>query len=119
MNERLKELRKALGLSGSEFGEIIGVTKMAVSKMENARTAPTEQTIKSICREFNVNESWLRSGEGEIFVSLDTMSLDDFIKTNQADTLEIQILKAYFSLDKDIRKSVLDHFKDTLKTPCP
>ena len=67
MNERVKELRKALGLSGEKFGEKIGLKKVAVSQIETGRNNLTEQNIISICREFNVNEEWLRYGTGEMF----------------------------------------------------
>jgi hypothetical protein ELI_1263 len=67
MNERVKELRKALGLSGEKFGEKIGLKKVAVSQIETGRNNLTEQNIISICREFNVNEDWLRYGTGEMF----------------------------------------------------
>lgn len=76
MKYRLKELRKKLDLSGDEFGKKIGVTRMAVSKMETGRQGITEQTVKSICREFDVNEEWLREGVGDMFVE---PSLDEQI----------------------------------------
>ena len=68
MNERVKELRKALGLTLDKFGERLGVTKQTVSRIENGINNVTDQMFKSICREFNVNENWLRTGEGEMFV---------------------------------------------------
>ena len=71
MGERLRELRKALGLSGERFGERVGVGKSAISDIERGRNNLTEQMILAICREFDVNETWLRSGEGEMFIKLD------------------------------------------------
>lgn len=68
MNERLKHIRKALKLSQSEFGEVIGIQKSAVSKLERGETSLTNANIKTICREFDVNENWLRTGEGEMFI---------------------------------------------------
>ena len=71
MGERVRELRRALGLSGERFGEKIGVKKSAVSKIEKGLVGLSEQNILAICREFNVSEEWLRSGEGEMFLKLD------------------------------------------------
>lgn len=68
LNERVKELRKFLGLSGEKFGEKLGVTRVAISNIENGNRSVTSQMFKSICREFGVNEEWLRTGEGEMFV---------------------------------------------------
>lgn len=70
MNERVKELRSALGLSAEKFGGKIGVTRSAISKMELGVCNISEQSIISICREFNVNEEWLRNGTGEMFNDL-------------------------------------------------
>lgn len=68
MNHRLTELRKSLNLSMEKFGSRIGITRSAISKMESGSSGLSEQTILSICREFNVNEEWLRNGSGEMFI---------------------------------------------------
>ncbi len=68
MNERIKELRKELGLTLEKFGEALGVQKSAVSKWERGENSVPEQMFKSICREFNVSENWLRTGEGEMYI---------------------------------------------------
>lgn len=67
MNNRIKELRKSLGLTLEKFGERLGVSKVAISRIENGINNVTDQMFKSICREFNVNEEWLRNGTGEMF----------------------------------------------------
>lgn len=66
--ERVKEIRKNLGLTLEKFGKHLGVQKNAISAIENGRNSLTEQMAKSICREFNVSEEWLRTGEGEMFL---------------------------------------------------
>lgn len=65
--ERVKTVRKSLGLTLEKFGEKLGVQKNAISAIENGRNSLTDQMIKSICREYGVREEWLRSGEGEPF----------------------------------------------------
>ena len=62
--ERVKSVRKANKMSMEQFGEKLGVTKTAISYIENDKRNLTEQMLKSICREFNVNEDWLRTGAG-------------------------------------------------------
>ncbi len=76
MGERVKELRKVLGLSGEKFGEKIGVTRSAISDIERGRNGLSDSNILAICREFNVNEEWLRTGSGEMFKD---MTLDEEI----------------------------------------
>ena len=66
--ERIKEVRKSLKLTLEKFGEKIGVKKNAISAVENNRNSLSEQMAKSVCREYNVNETWLRTGEGEMFL---------------------------------------------------
>lgn len=65
--QRVRELRSSLNLTLEKFGEKLGVGKTAISKIEHQERNLTEQMSLSICREFNVNEQWLRTGEGEMF----------------------------------------------------
>lgn len=76
MNERLKLLRKTLKLSQDAFAERIGMKGSSISLLESGGRNITEQVIKSICREFNVDYIWLITGDGEMFVDTD----DDFIE---------------------------------------
>lgn len=74
--ERVREIRKSLGLTLEKFGEKLGVGKTAISKIEHEQCSLTDANIKLICREFGVNYIWLTTGEGEMFVDSD----DDFIE---------------------------------------
>lgn len=110
MNERLKLLRKHLHLSGEKFGKKIGLGKVAISDMENGRYKLTEQTILSICREYNVNEQWLRTGKGEMFEKSD--NLEDLF--SDASDLEKSIIAAYLSIDADLRDQVIVQFLNSI-----
>lgn len=68
MGNRIKELRKVLNLTMEKFGERLGVGKTAINKLEKGENRVTDQMFKSICREFNVSEEWLRNGTGDMFV---------------------------------------------------
>lgn len=74
--ERVKEIRKALGLTLEKFGEKLGVGKTAISNIEKGNRNLTEQMTKSICREYGVDYIFLTTGEGEMFVDSD----DDFLE---------------------------------------
>lgn len=67
MNERIKALRKHLGYTQQEFADRIGLKRNTIAQYEIGRNEPIDAVILSICREFNVNENWLRTGEGEMF----------------------------------------------------
>ncbi|NSG14206.1 helix-turn-helix transcriptional regulator [Blautia producta] len=68
--ERVKELRKTLNYTLDKFGGKLGVQKAAISKIEKGENNLTEQMLLSICREFSVNEEWLRNGTGEMFTEV-------------------------------------------------
>ena len=70
-NERVKKLRKSLGLTQEKFGERIGVKKNTISQIESGVNGVTDQLRLAVCREFRVSEEWLRTGDGEMFVEPD------------------------------------------------
>ena len=109
--ERIKELRKSLGLTLEKFGEQLGVTKQTVSRIENGVNNLTEQMIKSICREFNVNEEWLRDGTGD----MEANKPDDFtsaiVQIDKGDPKARQVILNYWNMsqqDKDLFWKFLD-----------
>lgn len=71
MHERIKELRKALGLTQREFADKVGVKPNTVSQYEIGRNEPIDSVVTLLCREFRVNETWLRTGQGEMFQAVD------------------------------------------------
>ena len=71
MNNRIKELRKQLRLTQQQFAERIGSVQNTITGYETGRRVPSGQVIALICREFGVNETWLRTGEGEMFAPVD------------------------------------------------
>ncbi len=67
MKDRIKLLRKELELTQEKFSERLGIKRNTIAKYETGINEPTNAVISLICREFNVNEQWLRTGEGEMF----------------------------------------------------
>ena len=86
VNERIRALRKARGLTMDKLGALIGITKGSISLIEQGRNHPSDQTIRSICREFGVREEWLRDGvepmEAEHSISEEIDGFLKDIKTN-------------------------------------
>ena len=68
MNERIKKIRKAIGLTQQEFADSIKVKRNTVATYEMGRSIPSDAAISLICKQFDVNEEWLRSGTGEMFI---------------------------------------------------
>lgn len=111
MNERIKEIRDALNLSQEAFGEKIGITKTSVSRLEKGKRNPSEQTIKSICREFNVNYAWLKEGLGEMFSKLPETLLDQVADEYNLDELDKMIVKGYMQLSEEKRKVIKEYLQ--------
>jgi transcriptional regulator with XRE-family HTH domain len=103
--ERIKEVRKALGLTLEKFGERIGVGKSTISDLENGRRSLSEHMTKSICREFHVDYIWLTTGEGDMFLDAD----DDFME--QID----QIMASETDARKNLFKFMLTLSEDDVK----
>lgn len=121
MNERIKEVRKSLGLTLEKFGKALGVTKQTMSRIENGVNNVTDQMFLSVCRVYNVNEDWLRNGTGEMFNKpsdevgyyaeflLEQDNMDSGLRL-----LIIDMIKAYVDLD-DISKEVFMRYVNNLK----
>ncbi len=112
MNDRIKVIRKEAGLSQEAFGEKIGVGKTAISKIEKGENSPSEQTIKSICREFNVNYAWLKEGIGDIYSNLPETLLDQVAEEYDLDELDKKIVKGYMQLSKENRRAFKKYLHD-------
>lgn len=118
MHDRIRELRKNhLHLSQTEFGKRLGVSRSVINNIElNALARPDQKLslIKLMCKEFSVSEKWLLNGTEPMFIKPDTFSLDQFVRDHGGTDLEIEIVKAYFELDKDVRLSAVNYFIDRL-----
>lgn len=116
MNGKVKELRKYLNLTQKEFGERIGLKPNSISDIENGKNSLTDIVLKSICKEFNVNKDWLKTGKGEMFVDvLPEDELGAYLgKIGTGDYPEIErIIKAYFRLPEESQRAV-DQFLKSL-----
>ena len=122
MNTRISSIRKSLGLTQEKFADRIGLTRNFVWMIEKGDRVPSDRTISDICREFNVSENWLRTGEGEMFNQLDDDA--DFLniceQINIHDDLIKRVIKAYWSLDENEKAAIrklIDRFLQDDKAP--
>ena len=120
INERIRDFRKnVLHLSQTEFATQLGMKQTSVSTFEKSGATVTDPTIKALCMAFNLNEDWLRNGTEPVYIQAPTFSLDKFIKDHGGTEFELDIMKAYFELDPDIRKMLVKHFKERLTASAP
>ena len=111
LNERIREVRKYLGLSQKDFAEKVGISQRSVSWGEQPGNNVPDSTIKSLCIVFRISEAWLRTGEGEMLEQPETFSLDQYLKERGCTALEMEIVKAYFELDMDTRQKIFEAFE--------
>lgn len=109
--ERVKEVRKALGLTLDKFGEKVGVKKQTVSRIENGVNNVTDQMVLSICREFNVNYDFLMNGEGEMFDGLPQTVLDELCAQYDLDDLDRTLVEMYIEMPEQVR----DYLKQEIR----
>lgn len=104
MKDRLRRLRKALDLTQQAFADKLGVKRNTVGQWECGVNPLTEQTVLSICREFNVNEEWLRDGQGDMFRSLDRQeqiaNLTADLFKGEKDSFKERLILALAGLDE-------------------
>lgn len=107
--ERIRELRKSLGLSQDSFGKKLGVTGTAISRYEKGERSLTEQMALSICREFRVNYHWLMNGDGEMFIGTPQSVVDEIAEEYDLDERDKKIIEKYLSMSKEQRKVIKDY----------
>lgn len=110
MNERIKELRIALRLTQEDFGKVIGVQRAAVNKWERGINGVADSMILSICREFGVNEQWLRTGDGEMFEQTRETVLDKLCAEYDLGAEHRAIVEGFLDLTPQDRDVVLKYF---------
>ena len=118
LKDRIRTIRKTLGLTQTDFGAKIGVKGNTITNYETGLRTPSDAVIISICREFDVNEAWLRTGHGEMFLQLNEdaeldklfaaiqLSDDEFIKS---------LLRAYWRLPQE-KKAVIWELIENIQT---
>ncbi len=118
MNERLKKLRKTLELTQQEFADRIGIKRNTLATYESGRNEPIDAVVSLICREFNVNEDWLRNGgsDDDMFVKLNedeelamyTQMLLDSTTDDIVANMVKKFICIYEKLDPDSKKILMN-----------
>lgn len=124
MKERFKSLRKSLGLTQAKFAESIGMSQNFIAQIEIGTKEPSDRTISDICRIHNINEEWLRTGQGEMYIPPDdeTAALVENLleegKDNPFYATVLSALRIYDQQDqqgKEVLKAYFRAFIDDLK----
>ena len=109
--ERVKKIRKDLGMTLEKFGERLGVGKTAISKIEKGERSLTTQMLKAICNEYRVNYEYLESGIGEPFSDVPRDTVDALCQEFHLDAFDKAIIEEYLKMDEHSRQIVKDYIR--------
>lgn len=118
MSERIKRLRKSLDLTQQEFADRIGIKRNTIANYESGRNEPVDSVISLICREYGVNEIWLRTGNGEMFNPDPATELDALKERYGLSQAECSLIDFFVNMNEKDRKTVLDfvvHAADAIR----
>ena len=108
-NERIKLLRKELGLTQNEFGEKIGLKKSAISQIENGSTSSNPRIVQLICTAFNISEKWLTEGKGDMYTSDEEAILDKLAGMYDLSESQMIFAKQWLQLPATAKDAVVDY----------
>lgn len=118
MKDRIKKIRKELDLTQQEFADRIGIARGNIAAYEVGKNAPSDSVMSLICREFSVNENWLRTGEGDMFMELSRdEQIEEFIGNllqGEEDSFKRRLISGLAALDENGWK-VLEDFLDSIQ----
>ena len=118
MNERLRKLRKTLGLTQQEFADRLKVPRNTIGGYEVGKSNPSDAAVNNICNTFNVNEHWLRTGEGEMFIELtkeeEIASFIGGILRDEDDSFKKRLISGLAALD-ETGWEVLENFLNSIQ----
>lgn len=112
VKDRIKKIRRELDLTQQEFAERIGIKRNTIANYETGRNDPVDSVISLICREFDVYEEWLRTGEGEMFKPKPSDILDQLAYKYKLFNFDYVMIEKFLSMPPDLRRAIYDHFHD-------
>jgi transcriptional regulator with XRE-family HTH domain len=115
IGERINAIRSSLNLSMEKFGKKIGITRSSVNSLEKGVNNPSDQTIKLICKEYNVDYFWLTEGKGNMFLELPDNTIDELIDEYQINPNQKPLIKAYLKSSEETKERLLDFIYGIIK----
>lgn len=113
IGERLKSIRRTAGLSQNEFAAQLGCARVTVSQWEQGMREPSMATQKFICRTYGIDQTWLETGEGEMYANNGNDAIiSKIVEEYNGDSLLRAILSAYVGMDDDAKAAIDDFIRD-------
>lgn len=115
LGERIKKMRKGLNLTQQEFASQIGTTQNVLANYESGRRNPSASAFNNICKTFNVSETWLRTGAGDMFLPKPENTIDEIVREYGLDDLDRQIIKEFVELSDKDREAIRLYLQSIIK----
>lgn len=112
MNERIKQIRRELGLTQQEFADRIGLKQNSIALIESGKRNISDQAVLSICREYGINEEWLRTGSGEKMVPDASDELEALVKKYDLSNADQVLIEKYVNLKAGSRETIINFISD-------
>lgn len=112
MKERIRKIRRDLDLTQQEFADRIGIKRNTIANYETGRNEPVDSVVSLICREFGVNEEWLRNGTGEMFKPSPSSALDALATEFNLDHSSYVAIEKFLQLSPELREGMIAYFRD-------
>lgn len=109
MNTRIKSVRRFFDLTQQAFAERIGLKQNSIALIESGKRNVSDQTVLSICREFGVNETWLRTGEGEMMDPQADNALENLAREKGLSQAEVILIEKFLNLKPEVRRALVDY----------
>ena len=114
MNERIKQIRRELGLTQAEFAERIGLKQNSIALIASGKRNISDQAVLSICREYGVNEEWLRTGDGDKFIPDSNDELEALAKKYDLSNADQVLIEKYVNLKPGSREAIINFITDVV-----
>ena len=112
LNERIKKVRKALDLTQQEFADKLSIKRNTVATYETGKSNPSDAAVILICKTFNVSETWLRTGEGEMFIPSPNGVLDELAQKYGLSTRGKVIVEKFLDLKPEVQEAVAAYIEE-------
>lgn len=110
--QRIRKLRRELDLTQQEFAEKIGVSRANIGKYETGISDPSAAVLSLICREFNVNEEWLRTGVGEMFKAAPSSTLDALAEEYKLSSASYVMIEKFVNLKPEAQEAIFNYIRE-------
>ena len=114
MKDRIRKIRRDLDLTQQEFADRIGIKRNTIANYETGRNEPIDSVVSLICREFGVNEEWLRDGTGEMFAPDASDELEALVKRYDLSNADQVLIEKYINLKAGSRETIIDFITDVV-----